>query len=312
MTTILGHLGWPASAWYRQALYGPRRAPGPAARRIAADLSEIVVLAAHEWPWWGYKRVAVALRSLGVAVANAVVYRIFRQHRLLRRRRPQAAELHQATKLYELLPSGPNQLWQADVTYIEIPGHGWWYAVTVIDYYSRYLLACYLTDSFSAAEVMVGLDQARAEAERVHGGPLPKPPTLVTDNGVSFTAQAFGRYLRDLGISHVRIRYRTPQQLGLLERFHAVLKQEEVYWNLYDSPADCRAKLAIFRDRYNTLRPHWALKPESGGDVVTPEAVYRGQITPTIPRWQGWARDAKKRLDAKLARLAIKDDPTAA
>lgn len=307
MTTILRHLGWSPSAWYRQVLYGPRRAPGPAARAFDADLVEIVKLAAFEWPWWGYKRVAVTLRSLGVAVANAVVYRIYRQHRLLRRRRPQAAELHQAQKLYELLPSGPDQLWQADVTYIEIPGHGWWYAVTVIDYYSRYLLACHLTDSFSAAEVMNGLAQARAEAERVRGGPLPRQPTLVTDNGVSFTAQAFGRHLRELGITHVRIRYRTPQQLGLLERFHAVLKQEEVYWNLYDNPADCRTKLAVFRDRYNTLRPHWALKPEAGGDVVTPETVYRGQIRTTIPRWQGWARDAKKRLDAKLASLAAKD-----
>ena len=189
------------------------------------------------------------------------------------------------------------------MTYIEIPGHGWWYAVTVIDYYSRFLLACHLTDSFSAAEVKRGLDAACAEAEHIHG-PLAKPPTLVTDNGVSFTAQAFGRHLRELGIQHVRIRYRTPQQLGLLERFHAVLKQEEVYWNLYDNPADCRAKLAIFRDRYNTLRPHWALNPVNGGDVVTPEAVYRGHITTTIPRWQTWARDAKTRLDAKLAAIA--------
>lgn len=306
MTEILDHLGWPASAWYRQRLYGPRRAPGPTARSVEADIEEIVVLGAYEWPWWGYKRVAVTLRSLGVAVANTVVYRLYRKHGLLRLRRPQAAELHQARKLYELLPSGPDQLWQADVTYIEIPGHGWWYAVTVIDYYSRYLLACHLTDSFSAAEVKAGLDLARAEAERVRGGPLPRPPTLVTDNGVSFTARAFGRHLHDLGIIHVRIRYRTPQQLGLLERFHAVLKQEEVYWNLYECPADCRSKLAVFRDRYNTLRPHWALKPAAGGDVVTPEAVYRGQVNTSIPRWQGWACDAKARLDAKLAAMAPK------
>jgi hypothetical protein len=59
-------------------LYGPRRTPGPRARGLADDLVEIVVLAAHEWPWWGFKRVAVALRSLGVAVANAVVNRIYR------------------------------------------------------------------------------------------------------------------------------------------------------------------------------------------------------------------------------------------
>ena len=41
-------------------------------------------------------------------------------------------------KLFELLPQGPNDLWQMDVTYMHIPGYGWWYAVTVIDYYSRY------------------------------------------------------------------------------------------------------------------------------------------------------------------------------
>jgi len=40
------------------------------------------------------------------------------------------AELYQAGKLYELLPSGPNELWQMDVTYVHIPGYGWWYAVT--------------------------------------------------------------------------------------------------------------------------------------------------------------------------------------
>ena len=89
--------------------------------------------------------------------------------------RPYKAELHQASKLYELLPQGPNELWQTDVTYIHIPGHGWWYAVTVIDYYSRYLLACHLTSSYCAAEAIHALGLARAEAERLCG-PLAKIP----------------------------------------------------------------------------------------------------------------------------------------
>lgn len=62
-----------------------------------------------------------------------------------------SAELYQAGRLFELLPSAPNELWQADVTYIHIPGPGWRYAVTVIDHYSRYLLACHrrtLKDSY--------------------------------------------------------------------------------------------------------------------------------------------------------------------
>ena len=71
-------------------------------------------------------------------------YVVMRDHRLLQKPRERAAELYQAARLFELLPQQPNDLWQMDVTYIHIPGHGWWYAVTVIDYYSRYLLACHL------------------------------------------------------------------------------------------------------------------------------------------------------------------------
>ena len=70
---------------------------------------------------------------------------------------------YQAARLFELLPSAPNELWQADVTYIHIPGHGWWYAVTVIDYYSRYLLACHFTPSHRATDVNAALDAARIE-----------------------------------------------------------------------------------------------------------------------------------------------------
>ena len=72
-----------------------------------------------------------------------------------------AAEVYQAARLFELLPQKPNDLWQMDVTYIHIPGHGWWYVVTVIDYYSRYLLVCHLTFSYSATQVMYALKLSR-------------------------------------------------------------------------------------------------------------------------------------------------------
>ena len=161
-----------------------------------------------------------------------------------------------------------------DVTYIHIPGHGWWYAVTVIDYYSRYLLACHLTFSYSVIQVVYALKLARDEAERI-GGPLAKRPFLVTDNGPSFIARRFADFVRE-PYSHVRIQYRTPQQLGLLERFHQTLKTEEVYWRLYENPQHAHACLAEFHVRYNNVRPHWALVPEEGGDPLVPAEVYAG------------------------------------
>jgi transposase InsO family protein len=140
---------------------------------------------------------------------------------------------------------------------------------------------------------------AREEAERIHG-PLVRRPFLVTDNGPSFIALRSVDFVR-APYGHVRIQYRTPQQLGLLERFHQTLKTEEVYWRLYKDVDHARRCLAEFRERYNTLRPHWALMPEEGGEPWVPAEVYAGGRTILIPRWQAWARAAKARLEELIS-----------
>jgi len=293
---VLAALGMPSSRWY----YRPTHSETDGRRRdkavIPEVVEEVVVKTAKENPWYGYKRIAVLCRRAKEAVTDRQAYAVMRRAGLLQeRRRVRTAEAHQASKLYELLPSGPNELWQMDVTYLHIPGHGWWYAVTVIDYYSRYLLALRLTWSYSAAEVIAALDTARAKAETIHG-PLAKQPFLVTDNGSSFIARRFAAYVRE-DFTHVRIQYRTPTQLGLLERFHETFKREEVYWRLYDDPQHARQCLAEFERRYNYDRPHWALVPEVGGDPLVPAEVYVEGRRTQLPKWQAWAREVKHRLD---------------
>lgn len=304
LTRVLKDLGVASSSWYRPAVPAePRKRPGPLPRGVSPEVTGWVLSMAWANPWYGYKRIAVMCRRAGQAVRNRDAYRVMKAHGLLHRRVPREAELYQAAKLYELLPNGPNELWQMDVTYVHIPGFGWWYAVTVIDYYSRYLLAAHLTSSYCASEVVTALEQARAEAERLCG-PLAKRPFLVTDNGSSFIAKRFAAYAADR-YAHVRIRYRTPTQLGLLERFHRTFKEEEIYWRLYESPAQARECIAEFKRRYNEVRPHWALIPEGGGDPVTPQDVYVNGLAIGIPRWQGWARGAKKRLDELMGQVSM-------
>lgn len=297
-TRVLRLLSVATSSWYRQPSVNRRR-PGPAPQPIRSAVVEAIVDMATRYPWYGYKRIAVMCRRAGQPVTNRQAYLVMREHRLLQVPRKRKAEAYQTAKLFELLPTGPNQLWQMDVTYIHLPGYGWWYAVTVIDYYSRYLLACYLTSSYSAAEAMHALRLAREEAELRHG-PLTNRPHLVTDNGSSFIARRFQAFAKE-GFRQVRIQYRTPQQLGLLERFHATLKREEVYWRMYDSPQHARECLAEFRERYNRVRPHWALVPEEGGDPHVPAEVYREGCPIQIPRWQHWAKAAKQKLEEMLA-----------
>lgn len=223
---VIRYIGWPRSSFFWRGAKEKKR-PGPTPRAGNEELAEMVRAKALEYPFWGYKRIAVLVRRDGVKVGNKFVYAVLKAANLLQKKRSRTAELHQAVKLFELLPQRPNDLWQADVTYIHIPGFGWWYAVTVIDYYSRFLLALHLTASYAAISIIEGLQKAIAEAERLHGK-LEKPPILVTDNGSSFLAKKFVGFLNGK-MSQVRTRYRTPEQLGLLERFHRTLKQEEIY-----------------------------------------------------------------------------------
>lgn len=258
-----------------------------------------VRIVAETNPWYGYKRVAVICRRAGLEVTDRQAYRVMKKAGLLQKRQPRAAEMHQARKLYELLPTAPNQLWQMDVTYVHIPTAGWWYVITVIDYFSRYLLAAFLTPTYAAYAATTAVRMAVEEAERIHGK-LEVRPFLVTDNGSTFTARRFVRFVGP-DFTHVRIQYRTPTQLGLLERFHATFKREEVHWRLWDGISHARSCIDEFRDRYNHRRPHWALIPQAGGDPVTPADVYVHGVQTQVPRWQPWAKAASERLERILA-----------
>lgn len=300
---VLPGIGIAPSTWYREAMpQEQRQRPGPEPAVIPPHIKDLVVQTATDNPWYGYRKIAIMSRWTNRAVTDRQAYRVMAAERLLQKKRSRKVELHQASKLYELLPQGPNQLWQMDVTYVHIPCYGWWYVVTVIDYYSRYLLAARLVSSYCAYEVTQALADARKEAERIHG-PLHHLPFVVTDNGSSFIAKRFQKFVRK-DYRHVRIQYRTPTQLGLLERFHETLKEEEVYWRLYDNPHHARICIAQFRNRYNYRRPHWALAPQSGGDPVTPADVYQGKVDVKIPKWQAWARNAKQKVDALMEEAA--------
>ncbi|MGE0538510.1 MAG: transposase [Pirellulales bacterium] len=220
-TQVLRLVGIAPSSWYRRPRdeQQPPKRSGPAPRAIPDDVVRGVVTMASENPWYGYKRIAVMCRRAGQTVKDRQAYVVMRDHGLLQRPRSRAAELHQTAKLFELFPQKPNDLWQMDVTYIHLPGFGWHYAVTVIDYYSRYLLACHLTHSYSAQEVLRALQLAREEAKRV-SGPLTTRPFLVTDNGSSFIARRF-QASASAEFSHVRLSKRGPPLPPLVARHPA-------------------------------------------------------------------------------------------
>jgi len=132
ITGILNALDIAHSSWYREPVPpSERKRPGPIRKPVEPEIKRVVIYYAKLYPWYGYKKIAVICRRAGHKVKNRQAWRVMDEYGLLHKRHSSPVEIYQASKLYELLPKGPNELWQMDVTYVYIAGYGWWYGCSL-------------------------------------------------------------------------------------------------------------------------------------------------------------------------------------
>jgi hypothetical protein len=175
----------------------------------------------------------------------------------------------------------PNAVWTADFKGQFKTGDGQYcYPLTVVDGYSRYLLACHALPGTLLAPTRVTFERLFRE----YG----LPERIRTDNGVPFATCALGRlsqlsawWIR-LGITPELIEPAHPEQNGRHERFHKTLKADATR-----PPAATRAaqqrRFTRFRQEYNTERPHEALGQHPPGALYTPSArPYPHRLPPLV------------------------------
>ena len=127
----------------------------------------------------------------GHFLSESSVYRILKAYDLI----PSPAFIVlTAGKTFQHPTHRPNELWQTDFTYLHVVSWGWYYLSTVLDDYSRYILAWTLRTSMGATDVMETLDLARAAAgvDRV---PVVHRPRLLSDNGPCYISGQLATYL---------------------------------------------------------------------------------------------------------------------
>jgi putative transposase len=170
----------------------------------------------------------------------------------------------------------PNELWQTDFTYLKVVSWGWYYLSSVLDDYSRYILAWTLTTTMQATDVMATLDLARAKAgvDRVR---VVHRPRLLSDNGPCYVAQALGTYRTQHGLTHTRGAPYHPMTQGKIERYHRSMKNV-VKLDVYHSPWELERAIGHFVEHYNHRRLHEALQN------VTPADVYAGRQATILDR----------------------------
>ena len=199
-------------------------------------------------------------------VSEASVYRVLKAHDLIT---SPAFIVIKAANEFKDKTTAINQLWQTDFTYLKIIGWGWFYLSTILDDYSRYIIAWKLCTNMRTQDVTDTLDLAleASGCDQVH---VVHKPRLLSDNGSSYVSGELAEWLQDKGMKHSRGAPYHPQTQGKIERWHQTLKNRILLEN-YFLPGDLEAQIEAFVDHYNHQRYHESL------NNVTPSDVYFGR-----------------------------------
>jgi putative transposase len=277
----LAQLGIPRATfyrWYERYLARGAGALGdgqPAPRRVWNKLPEAVAAAvidlALQEPELSPRELATAfVDQQQYFVSEASVYRLLKAQGLIT---SPAFILLKAADRFAQPTTAINQLWQTDFTYLRVVGWGWFYLSTVLDDFSRYILAWKLCTTMTAADVTETLRLALTTAG-LNRATVQRRPRLLSDNGPSYLSAQLGAWLEERGMRHTRGKPYHPMTQGKIERYHRSLKNQILLENYY-LPGQLEARLAEFVDFYNTRRYH-----ESLGNL-TPADIYFGR-GPTI------------------------------
>jgi len=249
--------------YYRRSRGSTEQAHGQSETRLDPGLRERSRELALKYPMYGYRKIWALLGEDRHRVSMTTVYRWLKEEGLLlspRYQQQARRRAREARRKYLQVPESPNELWQVDITWVDVGEYGMHYVTNVIDYASRFPLASVFSSSHTTEDVTAALDAAIEEAESLRGE-LPEGVTLVSDNGPQFTSNAFGKWVREgeVGFRHIRGRAHHPQTIGMVERYHQSLKYEEIWLNDYDDPIEARKAVEDYRRRYAYKRPHQAL-----------------------------------------------------
>jgi putative transposase len=225
------------------------------------DLRDEIQRIALEWPCYGWRRVRVELRRRGWTVNHKRVRRIMREDNLLclrRRKFVVTTDSNHNLLVYpnlagELVLTGINQLWVADITYIRLEAEFVYWAV-VLDAYSRRVIGWELDrtleDDLSLAALRMALRSRTPAPGLMHH----------SDRGIQYASGDYTDLLKDNKILISMSRQGNPYDNATCESFMKTLKYEEVYRQEYRDLSEARASVEQFMGKvYNQKRLHSAL-----------------------------------------------------
>jgi len=225
------------------------------------DLRDEIQKIALEWPCYGWRRMTAELRRRGWTVNHKRVRRMMREDNLLclrRRKFVVTTDSNHSRPVYpnlagELVLTGLNQLWVADITYIRLERE-FVYLAVVIDAFSRRVIGWALDrtveDELTLAALRMALEARRPSPGLVHH----------SDRGSQYASGDYTDLLKTHGCQISMSHQASPWENGGCESWMKTLKYEEVYRQEYRSLGEARGSIERFIEKvYNQKRLHSAL-----------------------------------------------------
>lgn len=223
--------------------------------KIPETEKDRVVEVALQYPEKSCREVAFHLTDrLGYFISESSVYRILKARNLVS---SPAFTLISAKEKFQDPTTRINELWQTDFTYFHIVHWGWYYLSTVMDDFSRKILAWKLCKGMGADEVKETIDMALKNTGVSHVKIFQKP-RLLSDNGPCYISSSLKAYLKDKSMDHTRSAPYHPQTQGKIERYHRSMKNL-ILLDKYYSPEELTEQIERWVEYYNYHRYHEAI-----------------------------------------------------
>ncbi len=217
-----------------------------------------------QYPFYGYRRITKSIQRDGILVNHKKVQRLMKEMNIkavypkINLSKPNKAHKKYPYLLKGINISRINQVWGADITYINLSS-GRMYLVIVVDMYSRKILSWKVSNTLDRFFCIEALQEAISK----YG----YPEIFNTDQGSQFTSNEFTEILNSNQINiSMNGKGRALDNIFVERTFRSV-KYEEIYLNEYENMRKCRNALEYYFNFFNNKRLHQSLKYKTPNEV---------------------------------------------